>query len=318
MKSDFPLKGVIGIIANHPNELENALESKLSCVEIRADLLLDAGITIDQVLTLVRNTKSKEVASLLTLRHPTHGGKFYGSEAERIQINSVALEAGTDVIDLEWGSDAAEGMLQKKTPMILSHHDFAGMPTLQELQEMTLEMEKFSPRAIKVVPTASELLHSFQMLDWVQNTKDEISRIGFAMGIDGTSSRVLTTAYGAPITYASFGEAVAPGQLSMNELLELYRVPDLSQDSEIYALAGDQVQESSLLKTINHKFQSQKKNAICIPLETGDFDELQRLVRGYSFSGIQLLSPLKDQFEEQTFQKKFSLDPSIFQVLSKF
>ena len=124
------------------------------------------------------------------------------------------------------------------------------------------------------------------------------------MGIDGTSSRVLTTAYGAPITYASFGEAVAPGQLSMNELLELYRVPDLSQDSEIYALAGDQVQESSLLKTINHKFQSQKKNAICIPLETGDFDELQRLIKGYSFAGIQLLPPLKDQFKEQTFQKK--------------
>ena len=315
MKNDFPLKGVIGIIANHPNELENALESKLSCVEIRADLLLDAGMTIDQVLTLVRNTKSKEVASLLTLRHPTHGGKFYGSEAERIQINSAALEAGTDIIDLEWGSDAAEGMRQKKTPMVLSHHDFDGMPTLQELQKMTMEMEKFGPKAIKVVPTASELLHSFQMLDWVQNAKDGISRIGFAMGIDGTSSRVLTTAYGAPITYASFGEAVSPGQLSMNELLELYWVPNLSQDSEIYALAGDQVQESSLIKTINQRFQSQKKNAVCIPLETKDFDELLRLVKGYSFAGIQLLPPLKDQLE-QTFLKKLSLDPSIFQVLS--
>ncbi len=33
MKQDFPLNGVIGIIANHPNELDLALESGLQCVE---------------------------------------------------------------------------------------------------------------------------------------------------------------------------------------------------------------------------------------------------------------------------------------------
>jgi hypothetical protein len=102
----------------------------------------------------------------------------------------------------------------------------------------------------------------------------------------------------------------------MNELLDRYRVPILNQDSEIYALAGEKVQESSLLKTINLKFQSQKKNAVCIPLETEDFGELIRLVREYSFAGIQLLPSLKDDFEVQTFQQNFFLDPSIFQVLS--
>ncbi|HCP36025.1 MAG TPA: hypothetical protein DIT94_16645, partial [Deltaproteobacteria bacterium] len=61
--NDFPLKGVIGIIANHPNELDLALELRLNCVEIRADLLLDVGITIDQILELVRSTKSKQLAS---------------------------------------------------------------------------------------------------------------------------------------------------------------------------------------------------------------------------------------------------------------
>ena len=52
MKQDFPLNGVIGIIANHPNELDLALESGLQCVEVRADLLLDAGTVSYTHLTL--------------------------------------------------------------------------------------------------------------------------------------------------------------------------------------------------------------------------------------------------------------------------
>ena len=63
MKQDFPLNGVIGIIANHPNELDLALESGLQCVEVRADLLLDAGISLNQILKLIQDAKSKGLAS---------------------------------------------------------------------------------------------------------------------------------------------------------------------------------------------------------------------------------------------------------------
>ena len=58
MKQDFPLNGVIGIIANHPNELDLALESGLQCVEVRADLLLDAGISLNQILKLIQDALS--------------------------------------------------------------------------------------------------------------------------------------------------------------------------------------------------------------------------------------------------------------------
>ncbi|MGB1857426.1 MAG: type I 3-dehydroquinate dehydratase, partial [bacterium] len=209
MKQDFPLNGVIGIIANHPNELDLALESGLQCVEVRADLLLDAGISLNQILELIQDAKSKGLASLMTLRHPSHGGTFSGTEDERVQINQKALEAGADLIDLEWASDASEAMVQKQAPMVISHHDFEGMLSEEELNDLTGKMEALAPRAIKVVPTAKSLSHSFQMLNWVSDAKPEISRIGFAMGVYGTSSRILTTVFGAPITYASFGAAVA-------------------------------------------------------------------------------------------------------------
>ena len=57
MKQDFPLNGVIGIIANHPNELDLALELGLKCVEVRADLLLDAGNSLNQIFKLIQDAK---------------------------------------------------------------------------------------------------------------------------------------------------------------------------------------------------------------------------------------------------------------------
>ena len=119
----------------------------------------------------------------MTLRHPSHGGTFSGTEDERVEINQKALEAGADLIDLEWASDASETMVQKRAPMVISHHDFERMLSEEELNDLTNKMEALAPRAIKVVPTAKSLSHSFQMLNWVSDAKPEISRIGFTLSL---------------------------------------------------------------------------------------------------------------------------------------
>ena len=159
----FPLNGVIGIVANSASEMDMALERKLTCVEIRADLLLHIGHSLDEVMGMVESTVSKGLGSLFTLRHPEHGGKFLGSERERSEINQNALDAGADIIDLEWGSDAAAAMIEKEAPIIISHHDFGRMPLAAELKELTSEMEacrpdawsmeKFMPQVV-LMPTA--------------------------------------------------------------------------------------------------------------------------------------------------------------------
>ncbi|MDP7047019.1 MAG: type I 3-dehydroquinate dehydratase, partial [SAR324 cluster bacterium] len=215
MVNSFPLEGVIGIVANNATEIDFALDHKLSCVEIRADLLINNGTSVDDVVELVRETKTKGLSCLFTLRHPDHGGEFFGTEEERVLINQAVLEVGADIIDMEWGTEALVAMADKNAPIVISHHDFNAMPSIEVLEELTSEMESFYPDAIKVVPTSSTLAHSVQMLQWVGNRTRDIARIGFAMGQKGTCSRIMTTVYGAPITYASFGDAVAPGQLSM-------------------------------------------------------------------------------------------------------
>ena len=312
----FPLNGVIGIVANSASEMDIALERKLTCVEIRADLLLDTGHSLDEVMGMVEGTVSKGLGSLFTLRHPEHGGKFLGSEIDRSEINQNALEAGADIIDLEWGSDAAAAMIEKEAPIIISHHDFERMSGVLELKRMASEMEVCGPNAIKLVPTASTLKQSVQMLKWVEEAVDEIPRIGFAMGLKGTCSRLLTTVYGAPITYASFGDAVAPGQLSMDSMMKLFRVPELNKETRCYALAGADSNNSPVLETMNRSIRKHQMNALCLPLETSELEELLPILDELRIVGVQLEEPLKHQAIERFSGKGLDSDASLFMEVS--
>ena len=185
-------------------------------------------------------------------------------------------------------------MAEKHAPIVISHHDFKAMPSVEELEELTTEMESFHPHAIKVVPTASTLVHSIQMLQWVRKGTSDIARIGFAMGQKGTCSRLLTIVFGAPITYASFGDAVAPGQLSMDVLMNCYRVPELNDGCLIYGVAGKDVNHSRELEVMNQQLKKKQLNAICIPLESLDLDELLAIMEDLNIKGVQLEDPLKE------------------------
>lgn len=210
-------------MANAASELDLAATRRLQCVEVRGDLLLDGGLSLDDVMQVIEQAHERDLSCLFTLRHPGHGGTFDGTEQQRVQINRRALAAGADMVDLEWGTEAAEQLLSEDTPMVLSHHDFEGMPNGHELTALTESMSAAKPRAIKIVPTAATPADAARILRWVAAADGDILRIGFAMGAAGSCSRVLSIAFGAPIAYASFGRPVAPGQVPIDDLLELYR-----------------------------------------------------------------------------------------------
>ena len=123
---------------------------------------------------MIKNAKKKNLYCLFTLRHQLQGGKFYGTEKERIQINRFAIDAGVNCIDLEWGTEAEFAMFKENSPLLISYHDFHSMPTDEELEKLTLEIEEHCPLAIKVVPTASKIAHSVQILKWVKRANDLI------------------------------------------------------------------------------------------------------------------------------------------------
>lgn len=269
----FPLRGVIGVVANSADEIDQAASQNLQCVEIRADLLLGNQLSLEDVLALIARAKSAGIATLLTLRHPSQGGKFGGSEQDRVDINRRALVAGADIIDLEWQSEAADAMLAEGAPMILSHHDFNSMPDTATLAKITTSMLEQKPTAIKLVPTAVKTDDAIRMLQWVADADRDIARIGFAMGEAGECSRILTTLCGAPITYTSFGPAVAPGQIELDKLLDQYRVMRMDHDTTVVAVSAAQPGQ---VEELNREFARSCQNTVAVGFPVHAVELLQR------------------------------------------
>lgn len=295
----FPLAGIAGIVANNGSEIDAAVRASLSTIELRADLLLAAGHDTAAVLACVAQAKQQGLRVLFTARHPTHGGKFDGAEHERAQLSLDAVAAGADVVDAEFASEAAALLLAAKAPLILSHHDFNQMLGDRELAELTAAMQALKPLALKVVPSAARISDAARMLEWVGEAPvGGPRRIGFAMGAAGACSRILTTARGGPITYAAFGENVAPGQIALDELRDLYAVPELDSATRVYGIVGTHSMGSFSPFLHNPSFRRQHINAVYVPLQTDDFDDLWGCLDALHIDGISVTNPYKERLAE--------------------
>lgn len=291
---EFPLRGVAGLISDGPGQLDEATRLGLSTVEVRADLLFAAGLSEPALMDLVGEARRRGLACLFTLRHHTHDGRFDGEEAERERICRAALSAGAQVLDLEGDSPAGRTLLAEGAPVILSHHDFGGMLSASELEGLTGDMEARGPMAVKIVPTGQSIGDAARMLDWVQQARSGGPlRIGFTMGAEGACSRILAIAYGSPITYAAFGEAVAPGQLPIREMVDIYRVHELDRETRVFGIAGNAALGSLSPFLHNPQFQARGVNAAYVPFQTDRLADILDNLDTLRIDGLSVTNPFK-------------------------
>lgn len=270
----FPLHGIIGVVGNNAGEVDLAVEHGLSCVEVRADLLIDSGDTQDGVLEIISKIQACGLKSLFTMRRFDHGGKFSGTEKDRFDFCLRAYEAGAEVVDVEWDSPCAVDLIASNIPTILSHHDFHQTPGPDELERLTDAMLAKKPAALKIASTATSLADAVQMLRWVSEQGSGPRRIGFAMGAYGVCSRILTTVFGGPITYASFGESLAPGQLSIDEMKSVYYLEDTTSNTGLIGLLGDEQQTRQWARLINGSSWARQQDRFGIPITVDSQQEL--------------------------------------------
>lgn len=281
----FPLDGVIGIIANGSSEIDQAKRIGLQCVEIRPDLLLDRGFTLNEIMSMVGDIASIGLRCLFTLRRHDHGGKFRGSDHEQMEICMQALSSGADIIDIEWDSKCAQEIVSTGVNTILSYHNFSGMPSPDELASITEHITCLKPTAIKLIPTANSLEDSVRILRWVSGAghsllrngplRNDPLRIGFAMGKIGEYSRILSRTFGSPITYAGFDKSIAPGQIAVKQLLTDYHAHTLHDETRVIGVVGENQnmeQNQSTdgwIKKINCSVRAQNNRLIAVPIQLG-------------------------------------------------
>lgn len=198
-----------------------ALRTGADFIEIRFDYLDRAEF--EASLKLTESFKSR---SVFTLRSKAQGGRFEGDEEERISMLQAMAGVKPMLLDIELdaleSSDILADLAEKSnTRILVSWHDFEKTPAAESLSNVLTRMRVFGNH-VKIVTMAQSTEDSLSLLR-LYDVASGLYPIFFAMGVHGVLSRVLCTIIGnAPFTYASLGDAVAPGQLTVKQMREIY------------------------------------------------------------------------------------------------
>ena len=213
------------IPAENPESLRDKINSAFSIganyIEIRFDFLELSDI--EEALKIAGKVREKAV---FTLRTPAEGGKFKGNNNDRIEWLKRLAMAKPMLLDIEYttiqsNDDLANYCKTQKIPVLLSWHDFENTPTKDQLRSMLAKMRVYSNH-IKMVTTAINIIDALRILELYENAA-ESNLIAFSMGEAGIISRIMCTIMGrSPFTYAALEESIAPGQLTVVQMRDIY------------------------------------------------------------------------------------------------
>jgi 3-dehydroquinate dehydratase/shikimate dehydrogenase len=155
--------------------------------------------------------------------------------------------------------------------IICSHHDFERVPA--DLEAIFARMLQTPARILKLAVQAhdiTDLLPVFRLLEQAQEAGREM--IAIAMGEAGLLTRILAPARGAFLTFGALSRehANAPGQITVRELRDLYRLNVIKEQTEIMGLAGSPVAHSFSPHMHNAAFAALGLDAVYIPFAADD------------------------------------------------
>ncbi len=192
--------------------------AKPDLVELRLDYA-------EERLDLDRLRESTSALLVATARLPSQGGRWEGGEGERQRLLLSAAKAGFDHVDVEADSNQLGTLIDKlhaaHSRVVVSRHCLDRTPPIEEMLNIHGSAKEAGADIVKIVGTASCPADNLPCLIYLTQKPGNVS---FAMGADGVPSRVLSPLMGGAWTYASAGEAVAPGQMTLESLRGAYRL----------------------------------------------------------------------------------------------
>ncbi len=262
-------------------------EDLADLIEIRLDLL-----DVEALEHLREIPRTRPL--VFTLRKLAHGGACTLSEPERLALFEDLLALKPEYCDIETDTELAffEKVKEKfpRMKVIGSMHDFAkGKEHPEELFE---RMQKKEIDHYKLAVQAYSVNDALKLMMWAGKHQNLTC---IAMGEDGNISRILAPLIGSEFCYAAIaaGDEEA-GQLTLNDLVKIYRFKTLTPDTKIYALLGSPVDQS-----IGHVFHNRTlpEGNVYVKLHL-DIPELPlffSLMREFPFRGLSITMPLKEQ-----------------------
>ena len=268
-------------VAISATDTDDALTA-LHRVTGRADLA-ELRLDLMQSFDLPRLLAERPLPMIVTCRPAREGGKWRGSEAERLAVLRQAAALGAEYVDLEWDvATEAATLDRRQTQVILSRHDFAGMPA--DLPAQAAALWAAGADVVKLVGMAQRLVDCAAVLHLLQTAVRPT--IAIAMGNNGLATRLLAFRYpqaflsfaapdDAPAQHASpsperVNGGTAPGQVTLGAMRDVYRVQFMSAGTKLVGLVQPAANASPLVMAGNAWLANRAAEAALIPLETAD------------------------------------------------
>jgi 3-dehydroquinate dehydratase/shikimate dehydrogenase len=249
--------------------------------ELRADYLADPD--------LAAILKAKPLPVLVTVRPRWEGGRYAGEEALRLGLLEDACLHGADYVDVEYR--AYKDFNRRQARLVLSFHDFEKTPA--DLEATARKMAALEPSIVKVACHARGAADLVRLVRLQRSAGAPTAVI--AMGEHGEALRVLGAKYGGWLTYASVreGAETAPGQLTVEDLVRLFRAGTIDESTEVYGVVGDPVAHSKSPALFNEVFKHLGMNARYVRVRLDDPSLLRELVEAFGFRGLSVTIPHK-------------------------
>ena len=249
---------------------------------------------------------------IVTCRPTWEGGGFGGSEEERRRILAGALDAGAEYVDVEWKAGFADLVERGGRRVLLSTHDFQGVPS--DLEDRVRAMRDQRPGIVKVAVTARRLSDVLPLLKLSVRARVEgaCDSVWIAMGTPGISTRILAARFGSSFTYA--GGGVAPGQIPPERLMKEFGFRGITAETSVYGVVGCPIGHSVSPAMHNAAFQAAGLDAVYLPFEAESVDDFLRVAQALQIRGVSVTLPFKVPFFDSLVRQS---DPDALDPLSQ-
>jgi len=289
----------VAVIGSDPNEMAEKAESLVrdnSFLEFRLDYLSKPGLAMPRIKRFLDMHPGTVVVA--TCRRVASGGKFRGSIASQLDVLNKAAATGCQLVDVELQTavKCKSEQIQKlrsRAGLILSFHDFRATKKLDETLE---KMLAYPADFYKVVSTATTLSDNVTVMKFLAREGDRHSVVSMCMGEQGIISRVLGVRAGSAFTFAAAatGQETAPGQVSAQELRNIYRIETLDAATRVYGVVGDPIAHSLSPVIMNAAFRRENVNAVFLALHAKTLKDLLTCVREIPIHGLSVTMPYKE------------------------
>jgi 3-dehydroquinate dehydratase/shikimate dehydrogenase len=270
------------MIAEH----RHLAEQGARLVELRLDYI-NGEVNVKRLLN------ERPCPVVVSCRRDVDGGKFAGTEEQRLLLLRTAIAEGAEYVDLE--DDVAASIPRfGRTKRIVSLHDFHKTP--DDIEAIHARLCTLDPDIVKICTMANHPHDNVRMLQISRGSK--VPTIALCMGDIGVPSRILAGKFGSPFTFATFSRerVLAPGQLSFEEMTEIYHYDDIREDTEVYGVIADPVGHSLSPLIHNAAFQHAKLNKVYIPIRVPREDLSQFIddAKDLDIRGLSVTIPHKE------------------------